>query len=238
MQSRILHIHGMYNVRDLGGLPTQSGGTTRTGWFVRGDSPHTITNDAQQQFLDYGIHTVIDLRYEQERQVMPNPLATQPSLRYHALPLFTGGAVAQKTDLLNMDVFYQHLLRTAQTEIAQVFAHMAQSTGAVFFHCRAGKDRTGIIAALLLDLADVEHEAIVQDYVATEHHIQGLLPALRAHRPAQLSAEQYERLLDAKRHYIEAVLTLIRSEYGHSREYMRHIGVNDEHIDTLIHRLI
>jgi len=237
MQSRTLDIPGMYNVRDLGGLPTQSGGQTRSGWFVRGDSPHAIDAGAQQRFLDYGIHTVIDLRYAQERQLMPNPLAQHASIDYHAVPLFVGGVVVDRPELLNMDVFYQHLLRTAQVEIAQVCTQMAESTGAVFFHCRAGKDRTGIIAALLLDLVDVEHEAIVQDFVATEHNIQGLLPALRAHRPAQLSAEQYELLLDAKRHYIEAALTLITHEYGHSRAYLRHIGVDEAHIDTLVHRL-
>ncbi len=237
MSSRTLAVAGLHNIRDLGGLPRHNGTTTSFGAFVRSDSPHALSADAIEQLRTYGITTVIDLRYDQERSLLPNPFAQHTAVRYHATPLFSNGAIANNLDLLRMDVFYRHLLDTAQAEIRQVYTQMAHSPGTTLFHCRVGKDRTGIISALLLMLADVKHEAIIADFVETEANIQPMLAELRAHRPAQLSPEQYEQLLDAKQYYIEAVIEHIETRYGNTHDYLHHIGVDAAHITLLYQRL-
>jgi protein-tyrosine phosphatase len=154
--SRVHHIPGLYNLRDLGGFVTSNGKITRTNVFWRGDSPHRINASNIAYFTDHQITTVIDLRHDHEQRTAPNPLATQSDINYVAIPLFQ--ATHHTTNVITrLDEFYIYLLEHSRSPIQQTFMQLAVARHGTFFHCRVGKDRTGIIAALLLDLVAVPY---------------------------------------------------------------------------------
>lgn len=231
---RTIVINGLYNLRDLGDLPTHHGTSVARQQFFRSDSPHALDRTGQQQLINLGVQTVIDLRYENERIRLPNPLAHAPEVSYHTIPLMVDGVIENNAeDLTHLDTFYRYLLHNSQPAFARVFTTMAEQPGATLFHCQVGKDRTGVVAALLLQLAGTPSHHIVDDYVATATHIAPLLPELRKHRPERMTSEQYERLLDARAEFMHEFLHELMAQYGDASRYLTHIGVSALHIDTL-----
>ncbi|MEY3989749.1 MAG: hypothetical protein RI985_830 [Chloroflexota bacterium] len=231
---REIAINGLYNIRDIGGLPSGSGSVVARNQFFRSDSPHAIDSTGQQQLMLIGVRTVIDLRYENERARLPNPLANLSDMSYHNIPLMVDGAIEHNAeDLTHLGAFYRYLLNNSQPAFAQVFETMAEQPTGVLFHCQVGKDRTGVVAALLLELAGTPSEHIVDDYVATAKHIEPLLPELRKHRPERINSEQYERLLDARAEFMHEFLRELQLTYGSAEQYLTHIGVNSTRIHAL-----
>ena len=230
-------IPGLHNVRDLGGFVTSTGHTTRSNVFWRGDSPHRVTTSDLAYFATHQITTVIDLRHEREQQVAPNPLATQADINYVAIPLFQ---VSHNTSnvITRLDDFYIHLLETSRAPIQQTFTQLADAPNGTFFHCRVGKDRTGIIAALLLDLVEVPHAHIIADYVATADHITPLLPELRRDRPAHIDEATYEQIIGIQSDTMGNVLTYIKKTYGSTVNYLTEIAVPAAQLSKITHKFV
>ena len=235
--THIHHVPGMHNLRDLGGFVTHDGRTTRSNVFWRGDSPHRVTTSDLGYFATHQITTVIDLRHEREQQLAPNPLATQANINYMAIPLFQ---VSHNTSnvITRLDDFYIHLLETSRAPIQQTFTQLADAPNGTFFHCRVGKDRTGIIAALLLDLVEVPHADIIADYVATANHITPLLPELRRDRPAHIDEATYEQIIGIQSDTMGNVLTYIKKTYGSTVNYLTQIGVPAAQLTQITHKFI
>lgn len=234
------HVHqvpGLHNLRDLGGFGTNTGHTTRSNVFWRGDSPHRVTPSDLAYFTTHQITTVIDLRHPHEQQIAPNPLATQPHITYVAIPLFqmshnTSAVIAR------LDDFYIHLLETSRAPIQQTFMQLAEAPGGTFFHCRVGKDRTGIIAALLLDMVEVPHDHIIADYMATAEHITPLLPELRRDRPAHIDEATYEQIIGVQSDTMGNVLDYVKKTYGSAMNYLTQIGVPSAQLTQIMHKFI
>lgn len=236
---RILSIPGLYNIRDLGGLPTTTGYQTAYRKFLRSDSPHAINENGVSQLVHLGIRTVIDLRYADECIRTPNPLANTPKVTYHNIPLMVHGVIENNAeDLTRLGAFYRYLLHSSQPAFARVFNTMAEQPGTTLFHCQVGKDRTGVVAALLLSLAGTPTAHIIDDYVATVTHIAPLLPELRQHRPAQISEVQYERLLDARADFIIEFLDEITTQYDSTQNYLLRIGVSEYNVNRLCDTIV
>lgn len=235
--SRVHHICGLHNVRDLGGFVTSNGQTTRANVFWRGDSPHRIKSTEFSYFARHHITTVIDLRHDGERYVAPNPLAMVPEISYTAIPLFQ--AAPDSTNVITrLDQFYIYLLETSRTPIQQAFRLLADAPSGTFFHCRVGKDRTGIIAALLLDLVEVPHPQINADYVATAKYITPLLAELRHDRPAHIDEASYEQIIGIQNDTMGNVLTYIKKTYGSTVNYLTQIGVPSAQLTKITHKFI
>lgn len=171
-RSRHLDWDGCLNLRDLGGLPTEDGGLTSYGAFVRGDTLCGLTDSGRGALLGYGIRTVIDLRSMNEITAEPNPFAALPDvISYVHRPL---NDPATETRLsVTADAAERYVLMTDADAVAKrigtIFTSMAEAPpGGVLFHCFAGRDRTGIVAALLLRLAGVAIDMIVEDYEITD----------------------------------------------------------------------
>jgi len=230
-------IPGLHNVRDLGGFVTSTGHITRPNVFWRGDSPHRVTTSDLAYFATHQITTVIDLRHDHEQRVAPNPLATQADINYVAIPLFQ---VSHNTSnvITRLDDFYIHLLETSRAPIQQTFTQLADAPNGTFFHCRVGKDRTGIIAALLLDLVEVPHAHIIADYVATADHITPLLPELRRDRPAHIDEATYEQIIGIQSDTMGNVLTYIKKTYGSTANYLTEIAVPAAQLSKITHKFV
>lgn len=240
---RHIALEGVYNIRDLGGYATAQG--TQTAWrrFLRADSPHALTEDGQARLQAEGLTTVIDLRTEAEITETPNPFARRAGVVYAHRPLFAAlapGKLAETADgacpLLG---FYQSALDDRHEALHDIMTLIAGADeGAVMFHCTAGKDRTGLVAALLLGLAEVSVDDIVADYALTEGLITGLVAGfLESARQKGGDVVAYARLLASPAPTMRDTLGHLEARYGSVPRYLAHIGMAPGDITALSDRL-
>jgi hypothetical protein len=170
MNQRVLAWDGCTNVRDLGGLNTSSGRTTRWGAVVRSDTPARLTAAGWSALYDYGIRTIITLRTVGmvEDQLDFKPPQDGFSVVQVAIEDVTDMEFRQQwasSELWCTPLYYPDALRRWPGRHAAAISAIAQAQpGGVLFHCIRGNDRTGIIALLLLALVGVGPEEIIADY--------------------------------------------------------------------------
>ncbi|KAI9000781.1 protein-tyrosine phosphatase-like protein [Trametes punicea] len=173
-------ISGVVNVRDLGSYPTcYPGLITRPGLVYRSGEISHITPEGVQQLRGLGITTVYDFRSETEMAKYETPIPTLEGVEIVHIPVFgtedySPEAMARRFELYASGkteafmILYAQILDNAGPAFGVVLRHIRDRPDSpCLFHCTAGKDRTGILAAILLELAGVEHEAIARDYALT-----------------------------------------------------------------------
>ncbi|GAA3239350.1 tyrosine-protein phosphatase [Dactylosporangium siamense] len=167
----LLRWEGLHNARDLGGLPAVDGGRVRHGAVVRSDSPHELTADGVAALRAHGVTRIIDLRCEDEARMRPNVLADDPMYRLVPFTDPDDDPAAELSDLAGIDELYRcRIAGDARRVVAAVAAVADAPPGAVLVHCQAGQDRTGMLVALLLRVAGVPDDAIVDDYAYSPTH--------------------------------------------------------------------
>ncbi len=239
LSDRRIVIPGAFNVRDLGGLPTVDGGTTRPGRLVRADLLSGLPAEAREALFDHGVRTVVDLRTIEETVRQPCSLAGDARFdyRHHNLegdepvPGYVLGPDSRK-----LADAYAALLAARGAVVRDVFAALADGDGApAVFFCAGGTDRTGMIAALVLGLCGVPDEAIADDYSLSA---QGLVDRFVANgapswMPTQdlASGRALETL--ARRETMLYTLRLLRRDHGGVTSYLRSAGVTAGEIDAV-----
>ncbi|WP_402463251.1 tyrosine-protein phosphatase [Isoptericola aurantiacus] len=169
------------NLRDLGGIAVD-GGVVRTGVALRADDLSTADQHTVDALVAGGLRAVVDLRSADEVAVTGRgPLATRSEVTYHHVPFLadighaavgadgTDGALdpAEMMDQSRFGAMYLRMFEGAAAQIVTALAVVAHSPGAVAFHCAAGQDRTGVLAAALLLALGADEAAIVADYART-----------------------------------------------------------------------
>ncbi|WP_210484494.1 tyrosine-protein phosphatase [Microvirga antarctica] len=243
--SRVLALDGTHNVRDIGGYPIQGGGQTQWRKILRGDGLHLMSGPAQDDLLAMGVRTIVDLRNAAELEAEPNPFATRQDVTYHNIPLFSALApihLAQEAasgPAFSMGVRYRQALDQCQERILLVMQAIARSRdGAVLFHCSAGKDRTGVIAGLLLSAAGVDDEMIVSDYALTQEVAGTLLLRLRSNAVARGIAEAHaDRFLACDPSFMRTTISHLTQTYGGSRPYLTTIGLSNSDLGAVVQKL-
>src|SRR5205823_935040 len=179
------------------------GGETRFGAVVRADSVSQLSEAGWEALVAYGIHTVLDLRGEHEREDdppvelpvevvhVPFMEASEAEWEEIAEEIEAVAAAAPDVTTSTRDVYLIFLERFRDNVAAAVRAVAHAPEGGVVIHCVGGKDRTGLLAAFLLHLADVPDEEIAADYALSE---QRLLPRHEAWFAAAADEEELERL--------------------------------------------
>lgn len=183
MTSRFVPLTGCSNFRDLGGLPTTDGRTTTWRRAYRSDTLQELTDDDVKRIVgDIGLTTIIDLRTKREIEAEGRgPLEAEARIRHVHLPFIGELEVRDEVpETIERDVLadYVHMLDTAGHLIAQAVETIATSPGPVVFHCAAGKDRTGILAAIVELLLGVPREVVVGDYELTNQVLDGVIERL------------------------------------------------------------
>lgn len=159
----------LHNVRDLGGWPTLDGGVTRHGVLYRSDSLGLLDGADLERFRALGVRTVIDLRYPEEIAAAGR-VPAEPGLVYHNRSIehrpYDQTAVAADVDPAGFFAEkYAEVAADGRAEIQDVIRLIAGDAPApLAFHCKSGKDRTGIIAALVLTLVGVDREHVVEEF--------------------------------------------------------------------------
>jgi protein-tyrosine phosphatase len=238
---RRLPLEGACNVRDLGGYEIDGGGSTRWNRFLRGDSPHRLTASDVRILLDYGLRTVIDLREPAERRVEPSRLEEVAGLTAHRVPLLAELFPFLPGGRLPMDLgeLYVLCLRYGAPALRRTFEILGRERrGAALFHCAAGKDRTGVVAALLLDLAGSPRQAILEDYTASEANMKPFIEQwLRQYREDP-TAGWHPDLFSCRPQNMERMLDLLHDEYGGAAGYLRRAGLEERTLRALRMRML
>ncbi|MDE1995716.1 MAG: tyrosine-protein phosphatase [Rhizobiaceae bacterium] len=241
---RLVALDEAHNVRDLGGYATAAQGMTRWRSLLRGDALHRLTEADIERLLAIGVSTVIDLRNAQETAAEENPFRTHASVRFHNVSLFEALAPAAMALSANGHSFdmaarYRDALDNCQPAIAAVLRAIADAPdGIVLFHCTAGKDRTGIIAALLLSLAGVAEEIIADDYALTATISGPLIGRLRERALGRgTEPDLVERMLACEPETMRTTLDHLRDIYGGTTVYLATLGLDPAEQDRLRQRL-
>jgi protein-tyrosine phosphatase len=232
---RRIPLEGALNFRDLGGYRTADPGRrTRWGRVFRSDALHLLTDADRTALAGLGLGTVYDLRRPAERDRDPSLL---PPGRFRSVELAIGGEASEQPEILDLilsgelteadDGFMAELYGRMLVEHAEVFGALLAGLaepGALpaLFHCTAGKDRTGVAAALLLDVLGVPEEVVLDDYELTttyrsERRMAELRPRLEQ---AGVDPEKVRPFLSARRTVLEATLGSIRDRHGGVEAYL------------------
>lgn len=184
--ARALAVDGLLNARDLGGLTTPEGRRVRAGRVVRSDNLRGLTDDGAVALVrDLAPRLVVDLRTADECAREGRGLAHVPGVRYANLPLQPRAALSaeQVAEGLATNLFDDYVLQIRDNGaplLAALDLLAADDALPAVVHCTAGKDRTGVLVALLLDLLGVAREQIVADYAATTDNMPGILARIRS----------------------------------------------------------
>lgn len=138
--------------------------------FVRSDAPLNLTNDEVRWLLENGITTLVDLRSTEETLLRPCPLAAHPAFCYHALPVTGGGNTPRSRSHLHET--YRNMV---DGQMARILDTILAAPQGVLYFCTAGKDRTGVVSALLLKKLGADEETIVQDYMRSKENLMDML---------------------------------------------------------------
>jgi len=241
------------NVRDLGGLPTVDGDQTRYGVLLRsGTLQHASPADVVRLRDEYGLRTILDLRTPEEAtREGRGPLGAEP-IAYHNLSFLrsrwimpneeeAARELVRLRDTKDRVEHYLDYLRLAPDSVSTAVRLIAdEASGPILFHCAAGKDRTGVLAAIVLSIVGVESAAIIDDYLATNERIGRIetrlaaLPSYESGIRTRADADQ----LRVRPEVMAGVLERVREIWGDAAGWARSAGVPDESLDSLRKRLV
>ncbi len=246
MTERRLDWEGCLNVRDLGGHPTEDGGETRMGVVVRADSVRRLTEAGWQSLVDYGIRRILDLRLESELEEDPPgdlPVEVVHVSFLEDVPLERQIEIFQRwidapDDVTATRDGYLEMLETYRGNVAAAISAVAGvPEGGVLVHCMGGKDRTGLVAALLLRLVGVSVSDIAADYGLSAENIKPLWQVWVEDAGDENERELRRRLSASPAEAMAQVLETLERERGSVRQYLLDAGASDEDLDHVVARL-
>ncbi|MEM7413138.1 MAG: tyrosine-protein phosphatase [Myxococcota bacterium] len=237
---RRVEVAGCHNFRDLGGYPTESGGQLRWRQIFRADGLHALEAGGVATLRDeIQLGDIIDLRSTAELELDGRGPLQREAMRFHHLPLFDGPGSTERPPMASLADLYFGMIEFARGPLARVITTIARTDDPVVFHCAAGKDRTGVVSALLLALLGVRDEVIVVDYAATRDSLDAIVERL-------MSSEGYKDMwkelppdtLHAEPETMRSFLEQIRAKYGSAADYVADIGVAPDDIARLRERVV
>jgi protein-tyrosine phosphatase len=256
-------LDGTYNFRDLGGLPLANGGATAPGVFFRADALHALSPRGVEQLTVSPIGVVVDFRTGVERDTARDRLPSARRVREVHLPLLEGAmahlieeslaahalgdseaarrAVTEALQSLpTLADLYGGMLGHGASTFARVAQLLADEKNGVLIHCTAGKDRTGVATAVILDAVGVERDAIVADYALSQERLSGAwfdrMRGMVTMMGVEVTPALAELMAGSPPAAIEAVLDLLDANGG-ARAYLRSGGATDADFARLTARL-
>lgn len=235
--ARLIPLQGALNVRSFGGLRGGNGPIPATS-FIRAADLNRLTAADRDALAARGVALDLDLRTAEEAGGSSDPLATDDRFRYVRISLMG----SEKLDLTSMPddlgTMYVQSLAANQPQFRQVFETIAaQEDGAVLFHCTAGKDRTGMIAAILLSLAGVPRSEIVHNYTISAHYLEPMMKQSPQMAEMVRQNPKVAALAGSPAESIEAFLDALDGRHGGARTYLRTIGVSEGDVRRLLVRM-
>jgi protein-tyrosine phosphatase len=241
---RFYPLEGVFNFRDLGGYKGLSDKRVKMGRVFRSDNLGQLTAKDLNDLKKLELRTVLDLRTEDEL-LRRGSYAKKPdtSARFVHIPLMDVSADPEraKTDSDYLTYRYKEILTEGAPSLYQVFRTISDpDSHPVVFHCAVGKDRTGVVAMVLLGVLGVEPDTIVQDYALTQLAVTNMLTWLDNISPdmARYVRSLPASLMAAEPRTMSQVIDWLVSTYGGFEEYLKFIGVTESEISSLRRSLL
>lgn len=226
MVTRRIPLSSTYNTRDIGGYFAGDGYMTKWKVIIRSDVPAFLSERDINLLREYNLRLVIDLRAPDQINLKSSALMDVSGIEHTKCSFKNGNRTPKyKKDVINI---FKELL-SDYGNIAKIMRLIIRTDGAVLFHCTAGKDRTGVIIALLLSLAGVTKEDIVADYSMSYSYIR---PIIRDIEKATSGLPEWYGITYPE--IMEAVLEYI----GNSFDYLLNCGLTEEEIVKLKKHLL
>ncbi len=239
---------GCLNVRDLGGIPTEDGGVTQSGRVIRSDNVGALSAAGWRALEHHGVARIVDLRWPEE--VAQDPPRTVDVEVVHVSVL--GRSVHDDDDYLrgldaHVDAVddvadhyafsYVDFLERNRERFGEALAAVADAPGTVVIHCMGGKDRTGLVAALLLRLAGVRLEDIGEDYALSGPNLAVTLGSWLDSAPTAAERRRREKLSQTPATGMVRVISEIERRYDGVAGYLSAAGVRADQLQRLRDRL-
>ena len=249
---RRLPLDGLYNARELGGFPTVDGKVTAYGKFVRCELPRKLTGGDLAYLKAYGVTRSVDLRGDMEVERIPSMLRDVDWAVYSHVPMFTrqaafasqaeGGApkpdkYAQHpaTAFIEWGQLYVNMLEEYKDWTCRVLDIAASEQGVMLYHCTTGKDRTGMLTALLLSIAGVSQDDIIADYCVSQVYMRPvylelmeLMPPLYDEEGKPLRPTIDSPFFQTAPENMRTLLDHLNETYGSVEGYIRRCGVSGD----------
>ncbi|BFM07011.1 tyrosine-protein phosphatase [Halioxenophilus aromaticivorans] len=245
---RRIDLKGTPNLRDFGGYTNEDGDMVKLGLLYRSGRLSALTQADASLFHGLGIANVYDFRRPEEAALHPTVASVMAKVKAQALPIGEGSmrsfeALLYDANLTESDLatgmrgIYKDLATFHATTYQVLLRQLMEIEKPILIHCTAGKDRTGMGAALILMALGVDRETIKHDYLATRAYY----PTAEERRAMQ---EQYlakggvlstlDYLLSVQPEFIDVLFELIDAEYDSNEEYLRHrLELSDADLNTL-----
>lgn len=233
--SQLVKELALINCRELGGMPLAGGKTFRSGLFLRSGSPEWLTPGQVQEVKDFGVKTVIDLRAPEEVEKTGNPYKADPDVAFHNIALFNGDP--NKNDDQTIEFIRTHTLGDYYVIIAEemgdqlvkIFRLLLNAEGITLFHCAHGKDRTGVVAALLYIICGASREDIITNYKVSYEYLRDFMVPFMAKLP-----DDMKHILRSDAHNMVTFLDYINSKWdGDAAKLLIANGLTEDEIDQL-----
>ncbi len=240
-----LPLEKAYNVREIGGYPLKDGGQTAYHRFLRADDISQLSDNDVNFLLNYGVNFVLDLRSEWEATRMPDKLIEQPCVGYARVALF-GRDLSRTSQNSSKDVkkgldgFYLSMVKNKQA-IIEIFEEIANAPeGCILFHCYAGKDRTGVLAMLLMSLAGVGRGDCLTNYIQSYLNLSqkpDYIDNSVERMPEELK-EEAKLMMKSQPEALIPVYDYVMDNYGSTEAYLLECGLTSEQITKVKKRII
>ena len=216
------------NTRELGGIRTADGGITRNNVYWRSDVPSDPSAEDIEKLRAANITTIIDMRTDAEAAKAPCGLADIGGFRYLRFPILEGSGVPESLEA----VPYSYMTIALAENMPGVMRSIAEAPDGAIFHCTAGKDRTGVVSAIILLICGADREAIVSDYVVSREYNHKRLEAFLASHP-----DVDRNIVLANEKSMNGFIDLFTARFGTVESYFEHIGLTAEHVRMIRNKL-
>jgi protein tyrosine/serine phosphatase len=235
---RRLEWEGCVNVRDLGGHWTADGRVTAFGSVVRADLIRGLSDSGWEALVSHGVRTVVDLRYHSEVEADPPREIPVEVVHVPLLDERDEAAMAAIDSWMTTAGAYLEMLERFPSNFARAVTTIARAPeGGVLVHCHGGKDRTGLVVALLLTMAGVPPEDIAADYGLSAVNLAELTEEWVSAAPDDGERERRRRISRGDPQAMLDVLAELEARYGSVRSYLLVAGAREDDLDRAVARL-
>jgi protein tyrosine/serine phosphatase len=254
---RFIKIDGVHNFRDFGKYKTKSGAVVRDKMLFRSGQLSGLSDAGQKDFSELQIKTVVDLRRLNERNLQPNRIDPNicqiagkseiddgVSLPPHLQYLKDEDITAQKTHKFMLETYRRLPFEEIHIDLfRKSFNALLIPNNQILIHCAAGKDRTGILCALILSILEVHEDDIMDDYLLTNkvHNLDELVEryaeSISKRLDKKIDVESMRPLSIVKDEYLHNTYDEIKRNYGTIMNFLHSIGISSENISTIRNHL-
>ena len=199
------------NTRDLGGYETCYGRKTKSFSVLRSDRQGYASD-----------------RTEEDVKKKPSSLTNVKGMTYYNFPVYEGSKVPNSVE----EVPFSFLKIAEEPNMKAIFECIANAPQGVIFNCSAGKDRSGVVSAILLLFAGAKDEDVIENYVVTKYYIKQRLEYIKQNSDIDMA------IVTPNKYFMEMFLKMFREKYGDVSNYFQSIGMDRECMDRLKEKFV